>query len=149
MLMSIKEKITAEMKTAMKSGDAMRVSVLRMILAAAQNRELEKRSPLDDGEFLKLIVSISKQRAESIEMYKSGNRGDLVEKETLELAIVKSFLPEELSEGELVALIDSAIAETGAFGMKDLGKVMKAISLKVAGRADGKKVSELVRSKLS
>lgn len=133
----------------MKAHDALTVSCLRMVLAAAQNRELEKRAELDDAEFLKLLGTVAKQRVESIEMYKKGGRTDLVQKEEAELAIIKSFMPSELSEDEVLTIIKEAIKETNAQGQKDLGKVMKVASSKIAGRADGRKVNELVRSLLS
>ena len=146
--MKLKDRIVGELTRAMKAKDAPTTSCLRLILAAIKNREIEKRGELDDAECIKVLSSLVKQRNESIEMYRKGGRQDLVEKETAELALIRSFLPEPLSEEELSRLVDEAIAETEASGMKDMGKVMKVLTPKVSGRADGKKVSELVRSKL-
>lgn len=147
--MGFKENISDKLKHAMKAGDPVTVSCLRLILAAIKNRELEKRAELGDDEFTKLLATLAKQRAESIEMFKTGNRPDLVAKEEKELSIIKTFLPKELSEGELLTIIDEAIAETGAKSPKELGIVMKAVSQKVRGRADGKKVNELVKQRLT
>ena len=146
--MKLKDRIVGELTRAMKAKDAPTTSCLRLILAAIKNREIEKRGELDDAECIKVLSSLVKQHNESIEMYRKGGRQDLAEKETAELALIRSFLPKPLSEEELSRLVDEAIAETEASGMKDMGKVMKVLTPKVSGRADGKKVSELVRSKL-
>lgn len=146
--MKLKDRIVGELTKAMKAKDAATTSCLRLILAAIKNREIEKRGELDDAECIKLLSSLVKQRNESIEMYRKGGRQDLVEKETAELALVRSFLPEPLSEKELSRLVDEAVAETAACGMKDMGKVMKVLTPKVSGRADGRQVSELVKAKL-
>lgn len=147
--MKFKDKISENLRTAMKAGDSASVSGLRMILAAVKNREIEKRGELDDDEYIKVLSTLAKQRGESIEMYEKGGRQDLVEREKAELALIRSFMPEQLSEDELSSLIDEAVAEVGALGPRDMGKVMKAVSPRVRGRADGKAVSDLVRKKLS
>jgi len=147
--MGFKEKIGEKLKGAMKAKDDRAVSGLRMILAAVENREIEKRGELDEGEFVGVLSTLAKQRNESIEMYRNGGRQDLVDREEAELALIKTFLPEQLSEGELANIVDEAIAKAGAAGPKDMGKVMKIVTPKTRGRADGKLVSELVKSKLS
>jgi len=146
--MALKDRIVGELKSAMKAKDAPATGCLRLILAAIKNREIEKRGELDDAECIKVLSALTKQRNESIDMYRQGGRQDLVEKETAELNLIRSFLPKPLSEEELSRLVDEAIAETEAGSVKDMGKVMKTLSPKVSGRADGKQVSELVRSKL-
>jgi len=147
--MKFKEKIGDQLRDAMKAKDSASVGGLRMILAALKNREIEKKGELDDDDCIKLLSTLVKQRGESIEMYKNGGRDDLVEREEAELALIKSFLPEELSAEELEKLVVEAIAESGAAGPKDMGKVMKIVTPKTRGRADGKVVSELVKQKLS
>jgi uncharacterized protein len=147
--MPLSEQMGVLLKEAMKAKDSLRLNCLRLIIAAFKNREIEKRGALDDAECLKVLSTLAKQRAESIELYRQGGRADLVEKESKELAIIQSFLPAALSEGELAKLVAEAIAEVGAAGPKDMGKVMKAIGPKVAGRADGKAVSEAVKAKLA
>ena len=146
--MALKDRIVGELTKAMKTKDAAATACLRLILAAIKNREIEKRGELDDTECIKVLSTLVKQRNESIDMYRKGGRQDLVEKETAELGLIRSFLPEPLSEEELMRLIDQALAETEAAGMKDMGKVMGVLAPKVSGRADGKRVSELVRGKL-
>lgn len=146
--MALKDRIVGELTKAMKTKDAAATACLRLILAAIKNREIEKRGELDDAECIKVLSTLVKQRNESIDMYRKGGRQDLVEKETAELGLIRSFLPEPLSEEELMRLIDQALAETEAAGMKDMGKVMGVLAPKVSGRADGKRVSELVRGKL-
>lgn len=145
----LKEKIVERMKSAMKARDAVATDCMRMAMAAIKNREIEKRGELDDAECMKVLSSLAKQRSESIEMFKQGGRQDLVVKEEAELALIKSFLPEELSERDLLRLIEEAISETQAGSPRDMGRVMKALAPRIQGRADGKVVSELVRQKLS
>ncbi|MBT3182734.1 MAG: GatB/YqeY domain-containing protein [Deltaproteobacteria bacterium] len=147
--MKFKDKIGDELKGAMKARDTGAVAGLRMILAAIQNREIEKRGDLDDDECVRVLSTLAKQRNESIDMYKKGGRDDLVQREAAELALIKSFLPAELSSDELARIVDDAIAESGASGPGDMGKVMKIVTPKTRGRADGKAVSELVKTKLS
>ncbi len=146
--MKFKDKIGDELRSAMKARDTGAVAGLRMIIAAMKNREIEKRGELDDDECIKILSTLVKQRNESIDMYRKGGRDDLVSRELAELALIKSFLPEQLSEDELSKMIDDAIAECGAFSPGDMGKVMKIVSPKTRGRADGKVVSELVKKKL-
>lgn len=145
---TLKERITQDMKEAMKDKDTLKVSTLRLLLAEIKNKEIDKRGELTDEEILSLIQKAVKQREESIEQYRKGNRSDLVEKETKEIEILKSYLPEPLSEEELDRIIEETIKEVGAMGPKDMGKVMKAVMPKVKGRVDGKVVNERVTMKL-
>jgi uncharacterized protein len=147
--MSLKDEVSTQLREAMKARDMLRLDCLRMIIAAVKNREIEKRGELTDAEFQKVLVTLAKQRAESIELYKQGGRAELAAKESAELAIVQSFLPAALSDEELASLVDAAVAEANALGPQDMGKVMKAIGPKVAGRADGKRVSDAVKAKLA
>lgn len=147
--MSLKEDISAQMKEAMKARDQVKLACLRMALAAIKNREIEIRGEADDAECTKILTKLAKQRNESIGMYKQGGRDDLVQKETAELKIIESFLPEPMDDGELARLVADTMAEVNAEGAKDMGKVMKALAPKVAGRADGRKVSEQVRAELA
>jgi hypothetical protein len=147
--MSLKQQLTDAMKQAMKAKDTLRLSTVRMVLAAIKNREIEQRGDLDDEAVIGVLSSLVKQRKESVQLYQEGNRPELAEKEQAELAVLQEFLPAPLSEAEVVALIEQAVAETGAASMKDMGKVMKIVSAQTRGRADGKQVSDLVRARLS
>ncbi len=146
--MPLSDEINARLKEAMKAKDAVRVACLRLIVAAFKNRAIEKRGELDDAECIKVLSTLAKQRGESIEMFKQGGRSDLADKESAELKIIQSFLPAALSEGEIQKIVEQTIAEVGAAGPKDMGKVMKALGPKVAGRADGKLVSDAVKAQL-
>jgi uncharacterized protein YqeY len=146
--MSLKERFSSELKDSLKAGNALKVSVIRLILAALKNKEIEKRGSLSEEEIIDLLVSLSKQRKESIEGFNKGGRQDLVDKETEELKIVESYLPEEFTPEEIKEKIIEAIKETGASGAKDMGKVMKVLMPKVKGRADGRIVNEMVRELL-
>jgi len=146
----LQEKITNDYKEAMKSKDALKVSTLSFLRAAIQNLAIEKKKEkLDDKDIIPVIKKQVKQRQDSIEQFKKGNRDDLVQKEAKELEILKTYLPEELPADELKKIIEEAIASTGASSPKDMGKVIKEVMEKVAGRADGKVVSGLVKEKLS
>ncbi len=147
--MSLKEQLNESMKTAMKARDNLRLSAVRMIRSAVKNREIDSRVEMDDQGIIEVISSLVKQRRESIRMYQEGNRSDLVEKEEAELAVLMEFLPIQLSVDEINALIDRIIAETGAAGPKDMGKVMKMLTPLTAGKADGKAVSDAVKQKLA
>jgi len=147
--MTLKEQITADLTTAMKAREAERTSTLRMVKAAFMNREIEKRAALDEDESLKLLRSMVKQRRDSIEQYTKGGRQDLVDKEQAEIEVIEAYLPQGASAEVIEAAIAEAIAETSAASMKDIGKVMKAVQAKLAGKnADGRTVSEIVKSKL-
>ena len=143
--MGLKGEIQDAMKAAMKGGDRLTLSALRLLLSALHNEEIKERRELSPEEIIKIISSLCKQGQESIEYFRKGGRGDLLEKEEAELAVLRRLLPEALSEEEVRALIRSTIEEVGSKGVQDLGKVMKQIMPKVTGRTEGKRVSELAR----
>jgi len=147
--MSLTEQLTEAMKQAMKARDDLRLSAVRMIRSAVKNREIELKTALDDQGVIEVISTLVKQRRESIRLYQEGNRPDLVEKEQAELAVLLGFLPAQLSTEEISALVSQVIAETGAQGIKDMGRVMKALAPLTSGKADGKTVSDIVRQQLS
>ena len=144
----LREKIADDMRDAMKARETVRVAALRMLMTSVKNTEVEKRRELSDDEVLDVITKEAKRRRESIEAFEKGGRTDLVEKESAELAVLEAYLPERLSDEELAALVDAAIAETGATSPRQMGDVMKALMPKLRGRADGGQVSALVKSKL-
>jgi uncharacterized protein YqeY len=147
--MSLKERITSDMTAAMKSKAAARLSTLRMVKAAVQNREIEKGGELSDEELTKLLQSLVKQRRDSVEQYEKAGRAELVEKERAEIAVIEEYLPQAASREEIERAVAEAVAETGASTMKEMGAVMKAALARLAGRnADGRAVSEIVKSKL-
>ncbi|OGQ50344.1 MAG: glutamyl-tRNA amidotransferase [Deltaproteobacteria bacterium RIFCSPLOWO2_02_FULL_57_26] len=147
--MELKAEIQDAMKAAMRRGDRVTLSTLRLLLSALHNEEIKGRRELTQEETLKTIASLYKQGQESIEYFRKGGRSDLVEKEEAELEILRRYLPEALSEDEVRALIRSAVEEVGAAGVKDLGKVMKQVMPQVTGRVDGKRVSEIAKEILS
>ncbi len=146
--MGLREKIDADIKDALKSGAKDKVSALRMLSAALKNKQIDKRRPLTDEEVIETVRSLIKQRKDSIEQFTKGGRQDLVDKETAEVAFLEVYLPQQLTREELEGMVREAIAQTGAQGARDMGKVMKALVPMVAGRADGKLLSELVKSSL-
>lgn len=145
---NLKDKLTQHMKHAMKQKDVLKLSVIRLLMAEIKNREIELRKELDDGEVLALIQHAVKQRKEAMEQYRRGGREDLAEKEEREMEILRAYLPEEISETELIRIIEDAIASTGASSPKEMGKVMREVMPRVKGRADGRLVKELVRKRL-
>lgn len=147
--MSIKKKVENEMILAAKAKDKLKLSALRMIKTALHNKEIDLKRELNETEMLQLLSSLAKQRNDSIEQFKKGGRTDLVEKEEAELGIIQGFMPEQMSEKDVEEEIGKAIAEVGAAGVKDMGKVMKVLMPKVTGKAEGKLVSELVKKRLS
>ena len=147
--MSLKEKLTDDMKDAMRSQDKVRLSTIRMLLSAVKNKEIDLGKQLADQEVIETITSQVKQRRDSIEQFTKAGRSDLVEKEETELKILQGYLPEQLTAQEIEAEIEKAVKEAAASGMKDLGKVMKILAPRVSGRADGKVVSDKVRERLS
>jgi uncharacterized protein YqeY len=147
--MSLTERLEDEMKSALRSRDKLRLWVVRMARAAVKNKEIEERKKLDDGAIIKVISGLVKKGEESLSHFQQANRLDLIEKQEEELRILRSFLPQQLSRDEILALVDEAIKETNALDMKDLGTVMKSLMPKTAGRADGKIVHQVVREKLS
>jgi uncharacterized protein len=148
--MSLKERIVKDMTAAMKSKEAARLSTLRMVKAAVQNREIEKGEPLTDEELVKALQSLVKQRRDSVEQYEKAGRAELAEKERAEIVVIEEYLPQAATREEIERAVAEAIAETGASSMKEMGAVMKAAQTRLAGRsADGRTVSEVVKSKLS
>ena len=147
--MNLRERIQAEITTAMRSGDALRRDTLRMAESAIYNAEKNQRRPLTDDEFLAVLAREVKTRRESVEAFRAGAREDLAAKEEAEIGILQGFLPAALSEDELRALVDEAVRATGATSVRDLGKVMGYVVPKTRGRADGKRVSELAAQALA
>ena len=146
---SLKEQITADMKSAMKNGDKGRLATIRLILAAVKQVEVDTREDVDDQSMLAILDKMAKQRRESISQFEQAEREDLVAKETQELNIITEFLPKALSEEEISELIDQAMQDTAASSMKDMGKVMGILKPQIQGRADMGKVSQLIKSRLS
>lgn len=147
--MSLRERIDADYKEAMKARDAVRISVLRLLRSAIHNEEINRQRPLTEDEVLGVIQSEVRKRKESIEAFAQGGRQDLVDRESAELAVLESYLPQALTREELVALVQETIREVGALSLRDMGKVMAVLMPKVRGRADGREVNELVRQMLS
>lgn len=143
--MELKAEIQESVKIAMKSGDSLTLSTLRLLLAAIQNEEIRVRKKLAEEEIQKTIATLCKQRNEAIELYRRGGREELAQKEESELAVLKRYLPQPMADEELKALIRGCIDQAGAKGVQDIGKVMKLIMPKVAGRSDGKRVNEFVK----
>ena len=145
--MSLNERLESDVKKAMKEGDPLRVSVLRMVLSAVKTLQIEKNiKSLDDEGVIQILQRHVKQHRESIEQFGKGGRPDLVEKERAELKILEEYLPKPLTDEELTAVIKAVISETGAAGKAATGTVMKAVMERVKGKADGKAVSNLVQS---
>lgn len=147
--MTLKEQLTDAMKAAMKARDNLRLSAVRMVLSAVKNREIDQRIDMDDQGIIEVISTLLKQRRESIRLYREGNRPELAEKEEAELNILLGFLPAQMSIAEINELVARVIQEIDAHGTKEMGRVMKAITPLTAGKADGKVVSDAVRSQLS
>jgi uncharacterized protein YqeY len=147
--MALNDQVSADIAAAMKARDASRLSALRMLKAAVMNKSVEKGRDLEDAEVLQVIASLVKQRRDSIEQFARAGRSDLVDKETGEMAVLQAYLPPSATPGEIDTAVAEAIAETGASSPKDIGKVMKAVMPKLAGKnADGKAVNEAVRRAL-
>jgi len=148
--MSLKEQIVSDLTAAMKSKDALRLSVLRMVKANIMNREIEKGAPLTDEEATKALQSLVKQRRDSVEQYEKADRQELADKEKAEIAVIEEYLPKAASREEIESAVAAAIQETGASSIREMGAVMKAAQAKLAGKsADGKTVSEIVKARLS
>ena len=147
--MTLKERITEDMKAAMRASEKERLSTIRMVQAAIQQREVDERIKLDDAQVIAVLEKMVKQRRESIVAFEQGGRADLADKEKTEIALLQSYLPAQLSEAEVDALINEAIASTGAASMKDMGKVMGVVKAKAAGRADMGAVSARIKAALS
>jgi uncharacterized protein len=146
--MALKERITEDMKTAMRAGEKARLSTIRLALAAIKQREVDERISLDDGQVLAVLEKMIKQRREAIIQFQSGGRTDLVDKESAEIVVLQGYLPAQLSDAEIDTLIAEAIAASGAASIKDMGKVMGAVKQKVQGRADMGAVSARIKQKL-
>jgi uncharacterized protein YqeY len=147
--MNLEERLLDEMKQAMKTNDKLRLSTIRMIRTAVKNKEIDQRKKLDDDTILRVIQGMVRKGEESVEQFKLGGRTDLVEKETKEIEILKSYLPKPLSQEEILQIIDQTIEETKASSLRDLGKVMKSVMPKLGGRAEGSLINQLVKEKLS
>jgi uncharacterized protein YqeY len=148
--MSLQDQIQSDIANAMRSKEALKLGVLRMMKTAVKNKEIEKMKPLEEPEVLAVLNSLVKQRKDSIEQFRSGGREELAQKEEAEILVIEQYLPAGASEDDIRHAIDAAVQETGATSLKDMGKVMKATLAKLAGKtADGSKVSQMVKEKLA
>ncbi len=147
--MPLRERVTEDMKAAMKAREAERLATLRLLLAAMKQREVDERITLDDAGVIAVVEKMLKQRRDSVEQYEKAGRADLADREKAEMAILTGYLPQPLPDAELEAVVTEAIAASGATSPADMGKVMAIVKPKVAGRADMGKVSALVKSKLA
>lgn len=145
----IKDRIREDMKAAMRAHDAAGLSTIRLLLAAIKQREVDEQIEADDALILSVIAKMVKQRQDSVQQYLAGDRQDLADKESAEIKVLEAYLPKGLSDEEIAAVIDAAVAEVGAPGMAAMGKVMAIVKPKVTGRADMGKVSALVKAKLT
>jgi uncharacterized protein len=146
--MSLKERITEDMKAAMRSGEKERLGVIRLITSSIKQREVDERIVLDDAQVLSVLEKMIKQRKESVVQFQAGNRQDLVDKENAEITLLQGYMPSQLSDAELESLIGEAVAATGASSIKDMGKVMAIIKAKAQGRADMASVGAKIKAKL-
>lgn len=144
----IKSTVLADIKACMKSGDKARLGVLRLISSAVKQREVDERVETDDAAMISILDKMAKQRRESIEQFTTAGRSDLADAEVIELDIIKAYLPAQLSEEEIGAAVDKAVADTGASSVRDMGKVMSILKPELQGKADMSAVSSLVKSKL-
>ena len=147
--MTLKDRLNEAMKEAMRAKAPLRLSTIRLVRSAIKNREIEARCELDDPEVIGVLSTLVKQRRESAQVYRENDRLELAEKEEEELAIIQEFLPAQLGEAEIRGMIEEAVAVVGATSMKEMGQVMKVVSARTAGRADGRLVSELVKARLA
>ncbi|MBU0621330.1 MAG: GatB/YqeY domain-containing protein [Gammaproteobacteria bacterium] len=147
--MSLKQQITEDMKNAMRAKETARLGAIRLLLAAMKQREVDERIELNDADIVAIIEKMLKQRRDSITQYKAANRQDLVDVEEFEVTVLQGYMPQQLSEDEIKAVIAEVIAATGAAGPQDMGKVMGAIKPKLAGKADMGKVSGLIKAQLT
>ena len=145
----IKDRIREDMKASMRAHDADRLSTIRLLLAAVKQREIDEKMEATDAQVTEVIAKMVKQRRDSIQQYRAGGREDLAQKEQAEIDVLSGYLPKQLSDEEIGAIIDEAIAQSGLSGMAAMGKVMGAVKAKVAGRADLGKVSALVKARLT
>ena len=146
--MTLKDRISEDMKAAMRAKDAARLSAVRLLLAAMKQKEVDERIELSDADVLGIIDKMVKQRRESIAQYEKAARQDLADQEKFEIGVLSAYLPQQLGEAEVAQAVAAAVAESGAAGVKDMGKVMALLRPRLAGRADMGKVSGLVKAKL-
>jgi uncharacterized protein YqeY len=147
--MGLLDRLTEDLKQAMRAKDQLRMDVIRMIKAALLNKELELKKELDDADMSRVMSTLVKQRREAVEQYQKAQRQDLADKELREISIIEGYLPKALSPDELARVVDTVLQATGATSLKDMGAVMKAVMNRLSGQAvDGKQISELVRSRL-
>ena len=147
--MSLKARITEDMKNAMRAKDSARLGAIRLLQSAIKQREVDERIELDDMQVIEAIEKMLKQRRDSISQYEAANRHDLADVEKFEVAVLQEYLPQALTDGEVGAILEQVIAETGASGIKDMSKVMAAVKPLVVGRADMGKISGLIKTRLS
>ncbi len=148
--MSLTDRLSEDLKLAMKARDQLRMDAIRMVKAALQNKKFELKKELDEAEMSRVLLTLVKQRKEAAELYQKGKREDLADKELKEIVIIEGYLPKALSQEEIIQVVEGVIRESGPVTMKDMGKVMKAVMAKLAGQpVDGKQLSDLVRSKLT
>ena len=147
--MSLTDRLSDDLKLAMKARDQLRMDAIRMVKAALLNKEIELKKELDEAEMSRVLLTLVKQRKEAAEQYQKGKRDDLADKELKEVAIIEAYLPKAISQEEIMQIVEATIKESGPVTMKDMGRVMKAVTAKLAGQpVDGKQLSDLVRSKL-
>lgn len=146
--MSLKAQISEDMKTAMRAKDSARLGTIRLLQAAIKQREVDERIELDDSNVIAVIEKMLKQRRDSIAAYESANRHDLADVEKFEVTVLQTYLPQQLTEDEIKAILEKVVVDTGAAGIKDMGKVMAEIKPLVAGRADMGKISGLIKTRL-
>ena len=147
--MSLKQRLTDDMKTAMKGGDKRRLDIIRLINAAIKQREVDERITLDDSQVLAALERMLKQRRDSITQFEAHGRQDLADQEKFEVGVIESYMPAKLGEAELLSLVEAAISESAATGPRDMGKVVGLVKAKAAGRADMGRVSELIKARLA
>ena len=147
--MSLKLQITEDMKAAMRAKDSARLGAIRLLQAAIKQREVDERIELNDADVITAIEKMLKQRRDSIAAYESANRTDLADVEKYEVSVLQEYLPQQLTEAEILSILDQVVADTGAAGVKDMGKVMAAIKPLVAGKADMGKISGLIKTRLA
>ena len=147
--MSLKERLTEAMKEAMRAKESLRLNTIRMTRSAIKNKEIEQKQELDDAGVMAVLSTLVKQRREAASVYREGDRIELAEKEEAECAVLQEFLPAQLAEDEIREIVEAAVAECGATSMRDMGKVMQSVVAKTTGRADGKLVSAMVKTRLS
>jgi hypothetical protein len=147
--MSLKLQITEDMKTAMRAKDSARLGAIRLLQAAIKQREVDERIELNDADVIAAIEKMLKQRRDSIAAYESANRTDLADVEKYEVSVLQEYLPQQLTEAEILSILDQVVVDTGAAGVKDMGKVMAAIKSLVAGKADMGKISGLIKTRLA